>query len=368
MVILSEVYLFGNYVDRLITMDVNMRGLVGGLYEAARNHVDGPLTYLATKALRDNVRSGDIVIIATGFPLRSWISPNIGESDGPPGAAVLARAIALGLEAVPILISEYGITNLLRANCSCTGIPIVNLEEAKKSIPIIKEAYSLPCQVIQGFPADVEEAKKEADRILNELKPTALISIERPGMNEKGVYHGTRGNNLEWGAGKLVAKVDYLFEEAKSRGILTIGVGDAGNEIGMGVIKDYIKETMPLGSKCICPCESGIAPITETDHLVVSAVSNWGAYGITACLAVLLEIPEILHSGEMEKDLLYACAHAGAFNGITCCAEPELIYGADVLPDFLHASIVEVLRMLGRNEIQRRKGVSWLDRWKRSKK
>jgi hypothetical protein len=37
--------------------------------------------------------------------------------------------------------------------------------------------------------------------------------------------------------------MDYLFEEAKRRGILTIGIGDLGNELGMGYIKEAIITT-----------------------------------------------------------------------------------------------------------------------------
>jgi len=40
------------------------------------------------------------------------------------------------------------------------------------------------------------------------------------------------------------------------------------------------------------------------DILVMSAVSNWGAYGINALLAYLLNNIELMHTGRMEEKML----------------------------------------------------------------
>jgi len=76
-----------------------------------------------------------------------------------------------------------------------------------------------------------------------------------------------------------VGKIDYMFNEALEKNILTIGVGDGGNEIGMGNIYKSITHILPLGNI--------IASKTRTTSLVVSEVSNWGVYGIVAALSIL---------------------------------------------------------------------------------
>jgi hypothetical protein len=101
--------------------------------------------------------------------------------------------------------------------------------------------------------------------------------VEKVGPNKKGVCHTVYGSDVS----SSCAKIDYLVEEANRRGILTIGIGDRGNEIGMGVIRDVVEKVVPTGSKCKCPCGAGIACVTETAVTVLASISNLGAYGIT---------------------------------------------------------------------------------------
>ena len=67
------------------------------------------------------------------------------------------------------------------------------------------------------------------------------------------------------------AKIDYLFHEFPT----SIGIGDGGNEIGMGNLVEGIRsEMLP-----IYPC------ITQVQHPLIATVSNWAAYGIVAYLS-----------------------------------------------------------------------------------
>jgi hypothetical protein len=71
-----------------------------------------------------------------------------------------------------------------------------------------------------------------------------------------------------------------LFKAARQRGVLTIGVADPGNEIGMGAIADTVKRRLlPYGAKCQRPCAGGVADATEVDVVVPGTCSNWSAYG-----------------------------------------------------------------------------------------
>jgi hypothetical protein len=74
-------------------------------------------------------------------------------------------------------------------------------------------------------------------------------------------------------------------------------------------------------------------------------VSNWGAWGIEACLAALSEDPDVMHSAAMELDVIHACTAAGAVDGATGFVEPFV----DALPASVCASLVEVLHTIVRN-------------------
>lgn len=137
--------------------------------------------------------------------------------------------------------------------------------------------------MVMGFPLDHEEAKKQAAEILDRLNPKAVIAVERPGWNDKHVHHSGMGYDIS----SVTAKLDYLYEEARARGILTIGVGDLGNEMGMGNVEEEVKAGIPNGATCLCGCGGGIATSVKSDVGLICNISNWGAYGICACLAAL---------------------------------------------------------------------------------
>jgi hypothetical protein len=262
------------------------------------------------------------------------------ENDGPIGAASLARAVYLALEAIPVLVCEEPMTPVLRSCARAAGFTVATFEEIStaKASPHAIQGRPIPAAVVQGFPADEEKAEVDAENILAK-KPAALISIERMGANSKGVYHYGRG---EANIREIISKVEILFERAKLKNVLTVGIGDGGNELGMGRIKDFVRENVPFGAKCQCPCGSGLAPEFEPDFLIAATVSNWGAYGVEACLAAIKDDLHILHSSEMEFDLIRACMEAGAVDGVSAAVEAEV----DTLPTKIHAAIVDILHAI----------------------
>src|SRR5260370_2543683 len=99
----------GDSIDRAVNIEMRLRaglprGVTYPLYEAARKKQKKPLTWLAAKLLKDKVKAGDHVFVVTGAGTPPGLPA--GETDGPPGAAAIARAIEFGLGAKPILISE----------------------------------------------------------------------------------------------------------------------------------------------------------------------------------------------------------------------------------------------------------------------
>lgn len=296
----------GANIDRLITVEMRNQGIVRGnivqLYEAARKHLGESLTMLAARRLREAVRPGSAVLITTGAGTWPWL-PH-GETDGPPGAASLARALTLGLGAHPIVVSEEAKLPAILSSCRSMGLLVDDDRTVRGRTGAVGA---------RSFTLLNEGAREQAESLLDEWSPTAVIAIEKLGPNAKGEFHSLQGLNCS----AETAKVHHLFELASQRGIQTFGVADGGNEIGCGLIYEETRQIMPAGKLCKCPCADGMATVVSTDSLVVATTSNWGAYGIVAALAFLLKEPTLLHDAATEKRVLEQCAFSGAADGMT---------------------------------------------------
>ena len=49
---------------------------------------------------------------------------------------------------------------------------------------------------------------------------------------------------------------------------------------------------------------------------IMATISNWGAYGVAACLAALLKRNDIFHSAKTDKRMIEECVRAGAKDGV----------------------------------------------------
>jgi hypothetical protein len=256
---------------------------------------------MAAERLLAAVRKGDYVLITTGSGRAPW-RPR-GETDGPLGAASLARAVKLGLGGRPVFVAAEPYLPPVVAASEAAGItPSYDREMAE-----FDGFY--PTALVRPFTLEKEEALSQAKSLLDELEPTAVISIETLGPNGKGVIHSANGYERP---AAHVAHAYHLVEEAHSRGILTLGIGDYGNEVGFGLIAEELTRLMLCWAKCKCPCESDPVCHVATDVLVVGSISNWAGYGISACLAYLLKNPTLLQTPEMERRMGLDCVYAGA--------------------------------------------------------
>jgi Domain of unknown function (DUF4392) len=273
-------------VDHLLALDPGARGIQsffrpGGAQGAA-------------EALRRARR----VVITTGFV----VDPGTAETDGPPGAAVLGRAMrTLGAD--------------------------VTYVTDDVTAPVLAAALKA-----LGEPADVMRypvGSAAARDVLARARPTHLVAVERPGRARDGAYRNMRGIDVsDWNA-----PLDEMFMQARAtrrRSVVTIGVGDGGNEIGMGNVGARLRRAGSLAAR--------IASIVRVDHLVVAGVSNWGAYGIVAHLGRLSARP-LLHTPDDERRLVAACVAAGACDGVTRRKEATV----DGLPLDAHAALVALL-------------------------
>jgi hypothetical protein len=313
----------GEAIDHLVTAPVSNWTILKGiplmtLYAAARRNAGAPLTLAASRLLQDHVKAGDVVLIVSGFIMREYGRP---ETDGPIGAAVLARALALGLGAVPVGVSEDTVVPCMEACFSAAGLVPTSLDGLNSG--------RNRCGFV-GFPVDAEAASEKAEAILDRLQPKALVAIERPGAGSDGEYHGGGGFEIS----SFTAKTDVLFAAAKKRNIPTIGIGDLGNELGMGVVAEDVKACVPLGNV--------IAAVQAADVAVVANISNWGAYGVAACLAVLVGNEAAFHDGNEEHRLIEACVRAGAIDPVG----GQLRLYVDGTDARTNAAMVDLLRSL----------------------
>ena len=204
------------------------------------------------------------VLLTTGFYVAGYA-----ETDGPLGTMALAGALRkLGF--FPVIVTDR----------YCEGY---------------FEAEDI---AVEYMDLDADDAA--ADAILEKYQPVGLISVERCGRDLNGIYANMRHVDISAGT----APCDALFLKALGT-IPTIGVGDGGNEIGMGNVAEAVRTRLDL-----VPAE------VKADILVIATVSNWGAYGIVAALEQLTRLPLLLSFSKAER-FLRRTVGMGSVDGIS---------------------------------------------------
>lgn len=290
--------LIGMYValDHQITFDPGGRNC-RRLYEAART--GPPLVKPAAERLFAAADAGGRVLLSTGFPI---VPPEAPETDGPPGTVVLARAV-----------ERLG------------GTPVIVVEPAvRETITALVDALGMEPPVIETVPPTAD--RDRAEGLLDRHEPAAVVAVEKPARSADGSYRNMAGEDVS----AFVGGVDALFERARDHGVPTVGIGDGGNEIGMGAVRAAVHDHVDHGAT--------IASRTAVDQLVVAGVSNWGAYGVVAALSLLADEP-LLHTGGVERQLLSASLDAGCVDGV----HGEPVLSVDGIPSGVHEGVVDVL-------------------------
>ena len=241
-----------------------------------------------------NLLDAERVILVTGFCIRAAM---IGETDGPSGTLAVAHALRqLGKEVV--LVSDKFSDGLLEAGARVLGAPY-------------------PITVLSPVQ---EESDRAIDALLASFAPTQVVAIERPGSAIDGHRYSMRGEILD----ELVPSADRLLTPPGERSYATIAVGDGGNELGMGHLRDSLMDRINLGELIFCD--------TEADHVIPAGISNWGAYALAASLAVLSGKP-ILIKPEDELAVLEAQVAVGAVDG--CTRKNEVSVDGVPIADYL---------------------------------
>lgn len=319
-------------LDQLIKLDIPARGIIGRLYEAARLKAGRPLTLAAAELLAGRVGPGDKVIIATGWVDQPLVAPGCGESDGPPGAVALARALRVAFKAAPVIVTDECLVEGVKLVARAAGFQCVKPEELGHSIAKNK----LLTIAVLPFPVDEAAAGRAAAETLAALKPAACVAIERGGMGKTGVIHNMCGEDT----GTSQAKLDFLFRFAREQGIATVAIGDGGNEIGMANIAAAVCEHVPYGARCQCGCGFGLAAATGVDVLVTAAISNWGGYALADMIGLICGAPAAMCDAAGERRVLEAAAAAGFHDPLSGGVFP----GADGCGLEAHLAMVALLR------------------------
>ena len=252
-----------------IILDHDKRGML-----ALRPHLPADFCSRAAQYVMDH--PGHTVIV-TGFYVIMAGKP---ETDGPPGAIAIGRA----------------------------------LQSLGRSVTYVTDSYTAPVlqrwadgsEVVEFPMAGVEESKRHASQMLEDLKPALLISIERCGRNRNDEYLNMRARDIT----PQTARLDYLFDG----GVPSVGIGDGGNEIGMGNLVDVIPSVDSLPDD---------PAISRVDRLVIASVSNWGGYGLVAAMSQLAE-RNLLPSPDDEAQMVEGMIAAGAVDGTTGDAVPTV--------------------------------------------
>ena len=226
-------------------------------------------------AARFLLQHAGTVLIATGFYVLRADAP---ETDGPPGALALGRALAALGSRVAYVSDAY--TAPLLADLAPCGTETV-------AFPIADDAAS----------------RQIARDLLDRIEPTALIAIERCALTRSGTYLNMRGQDIS----AHTARLDHLFRQHPH----TVGIGDGGNEIGMGNLAPRIPEVPTLPND---------PAVTRTTHLVIASVANWGAYGVVAALSRLTGRNLLPRPGD-ESACIRRLVASGAVDGVTGAAD-----------------------------------------------
>lgn len=311
-------------LENLIGIDPGDRGII---------HLHRPDELLKACLAISHARS---VLITTGFPTHFSYEPPE-ENDGPPGALAIA-AMLQALEKDVAIVTDQRAMDLNKKIID----DAVQLGILKRPVPLLSYRRENADSALRFLCENGNPRRPRFDH---------LIAIERAGMAADGNYYNARKVNIK----HLVDPIDDLFLAAQTiPGVTTTGVGDGGNELGMGKVKEAVKKHIKNGDTIACD--------VEADFTVVAGVSNWGGYAIACALYILstceihdrylrkaVGFPQLLKkkiwlsalpSVTKEEKLLKALVQHGVRSGKTASLEMEV----DGLPFYdTHSLMIEKL-------------------------
>jgi len=312
-------------LDVLSNIDIGGRG-VEKLLNASRQSLGGRSPVGAAADLLSGLKHGATVLYTTGSVSRAWISPRVTENDGPAGTALLARALTMGKGTHNVVVCEESMIPTLSRIFTAAGLSVLSFDEARHA----SQDGSLAAVSFEPFTVETAGADEAAEALLSKVQPDLLISAERVGRAKDGIYYSMRA--IDYGQGR--ARIDHIFDLARSQERPTLCIGDGGNEIGMGLISDSVIAHVKHGAT--------IGAVSACDVLVTAACSNWGCSAIAAALAARLQKPALLNNPTLEEKLLERGVEIGLINSVDNCIDPNV----DGIPLATHLAVVQIIETL----------------------
>ena len=293
-----------DHIYSLVSSDVNDRGMKhlvcdGDFLDAAILFARLPQNTTGINTASDSNSKKPTLVILSGFPcLVSYDPPT--ETDGPNGAFALALcAVSLGYTVIIAtddcnkIVFERGLTALL------------------ERYPCISQEVTL-----KSFPDESKLTSQQQEEMYQLSNADLIIACERAGPSTDGKCYTMRG--IDMNSHGLIAPLHTIVEKSNA---MFIGIGDGGNELGMGKVISAVKEHIPFGEKIGC--------VVAADYLVAASVSNWGGYALCGAAALIRAhdssldesaskewMAKCLLTDETDLHILKACMEAGCRDGI----------------------------------------------------
>lgn len=295
-------------IDACIRRDPGRRGLISSEPEL------GPLCPgdLAA-ASADLAGTGTSVAIVTGFFIPRG-DPPAAETDGPPGALFLAGTLReAGLDTC--VITDQYCRGAVRAAAEACDFPLGHVlcfageddpHAFLRALPDLSHLVSIervgPSHTLESLRAQRRAGEPPADEFLKTVPP-----------EHQGRCHNMRGEYIdEYTAGthRLFEALPDVFPTAR-----TIGIGDGGNELGMGRIPwEDLARRLTGPQAAWLPCR------IATDWTILAGTSNWGGYALAAATLLRRGQAELLEpwTASQQQAVVQHMVEAGpAVDGVT---------------------------------------------------
>ena len=305
-------------IDALIRRDPARRGLISSEEQfgpLCPGHLHGAAAHLAGHA-------GGVAIV-TGFYIPRG-QPPAAETDGPLGSLFLATALSLaGVRTV--VITDEACAPAVRAAADYLEFPPADVVACPLdpndwldqfwTSPIGRDLTHLIALERVGPSHSLESLRSQ---VRTGAVPESAF-LERVPAASWGHCHNMRGEIID----AQTAPLHRLFEPHPLRPELkTIGIGDGGNEIGMGAIPwEELVRRLNGEPAARIPCR------VATDWNIVAGTSNWGGYALAAATLVLCGQIELLRPynfDQQERLLRHVVEQGPAVDGVTRLQEPTV--------------------------------------------
>jgi hypothetical protein len=174
---------------------------------------------------------------------------------------------------------------------------------------VLDAGFAKQVRLVQ-MPGTHADSAQQAYQLLRDIQPDIVVHTEVPGRNSIGIYNNMRGIDISG----FNRPHDEIMNIANREGIGTIGIGDGGNEAGMGGILNVPKAQNDEEMQAVVPAR----------HQILAWNSNLGAIALAELLAgMYFDGPgspterKRACSGEQLVQLIAALLKAGAVDGVT---------------------------------------------------